>query len=161
MENLSYSPHYKQDIIWICEYNDGSFLREWTDSGEENPFSSIDKSKLRKFHTISSNFDYFINCQTGVFTVDGKQYVFPLCGLDNVNYADGLIHYKDAFTEFVSARCKHGDYDGFAIMGYEMGWKVIKDNIKSQVVLHLPSKVFEIQVTILDLQKTIKWNFKV
>jgi hypothetical protein len=46
-------------------------------------------------------------------------------------------------------------------MGYEMGWKVIKDNVKSQVVLHLPSKTFEIQVTFLDLQKTVKWNLKV
>ena len=158
---MSYSPKYAQSIMWVCQYNDGSILREWDDDGKSHSFNEIDKSKLRKFNLISKDSTCFFDCQTGVFTIDGKQYVFPLCGLENVNYADGLIHYKDAFTEFVSARCKHGDYDGFAIMGYEMGWKVIKDNVKSQVVLHLPSKTFEIQVTFLDLQKTVKWNFKV
>jgi hypothetical protein len=60
----------------------------------------------------------------------------------------------------VNEKLKHNLYDNFEIMGYEMGWKVIKDNIKSQVILHLPSKVFEIQVTFLDLQKTVNWKLK-
>ena len=160
MAELSYSPHYTQKIIWVCGYNDGSILREWDDSGKEHPFREIDKNKLRKFHLISADSDSFFDCQTGVFTVNEKQYVFPLAG-EGLAYAEGLIHYKDATTEFMNEKLKLGQYDNFEIMGYEMGWKVIKDNVKSQVVLHLPSKVFEVQVTFLDLQKTIKWNFKV
>ena len=160
MANLSYSPQYHQSMIWVAEYNDGSILREWDDSGKESPFKDINKDKLRKFHLISADSDSFFDCQTGVFSIDGKQYVFPLAG-EALAYSEGLIHYKDATTEFVNEKLKHNLYDNFEIMGYEMGWKVIKDNIKSQVILHLPSKVFEIQVTILDLQKTIKWNFKV
>ena len=157
---LSYSPSYAQGVIWVCEFFDGTILREWDDSGNEHPFKEIDRTHLKKFHLISQDSDSFFDCQTGVFTVNDKQYVFPLAG-EALAYSEGLIHYKDATTEFVNEKLKHNLYDNFEIMGYEMGWKVIKDNIKSQVILHLPSKVFEIQVTILDLQKTIKWNFKV
>jgi hypothetical protein len=160
MANLSYSPQYHQSVIWVAEYNDGSILREWDDSGKECPFKDINKDKLRKFHLISADSDSFFDCQTGVFTVNDKQYVFLLAG-EGLAYAEGLIHYKDAATEFVNEKLKRNLYDNFEIVGYEMGWKVVKDNVKSQVVLHLPSKVFEVQVTFLDLQKTIKWNFKV
>jgi len=158
--SLSYSPLYNQEIIWVCEFFDGTLLREWDDDGKEHSFREIDKSRLKKFHLISQDSDSFFDCQNGIFTVDAKQYVFPLAG-EALAYAEGLIHYKDATTEVMNQHLKVTEYDNFEIMGYEMGWKVTKDNIKSQVVLRLPSKTFEVQITFLDLQKTIKWNLKI
>jgi len=155
---MSYSPFYNQNIIWVAEYNDGSLLREWDDSGKEHLFKEIDRDKLRKFHCISSNFDYFINCDSGVFTIDNREFVFPLTGLD-LNYASGLIHYKEAFTEFKS-RPTHS-YDGFSIASYHVGWKITSGNLKSQIVFNVTEKVFTIELTFLDLQKTIKWKLKI
>lgn len=157
---LSYSPKYHQDVIWVCEFLDGSILREWDDNGKEHPFNSIDKSRLKKFHLISKDFDYYFDASNGIFTIDGIRYAFPLAG-ENLNFAEGLIHFKSATTEFVSVNRKTSDYDGFEITGYEMGWKVSHDNIKSQVIFSLPQKVFTVEVTFLDLQKSISWSLKI
>lgn len=157
---LSYSPKYHQDVIWVAEYSDGSLLREWDDSGKEHLFREIDRNKLRKFHLISSDSDSYFDCQNGVFTIDGIKYAFPLAG-ENLNFAEGLIHFKNATTEFVSANKRISEYSGFEINGYEMGWKVSHDNIKSQVIFSLPQKVFTVEVTFLDLQKTISWSLKI
>lgn len=158
MVDLSYSPSYQQSVIWVAEYDDGSLLREWDDSGKENSFRNIDKSKLRKFHLVSESFDYYFDCQTGVFTINDIKYVFPLAG-EKLNFAEGLIHFKDATTEMVLG--KKREYDGFEINGYEFGWKVTHDNIKSQVIFELPSKIFIIEITFLDLQKTILWKINI
>ncbi len=157
MVNLSYSPLYHQSVIWIAEYNDGTLLREWDDSGKESLFSAIDKSKLRKFHLVSANFDYYFDCQTGVFTIDGIKYVFPLAG-QKLNFAEGLIHFKDATTEMVFRKSR--EYDGFQINGYEMGWKVSQGNIKCQVIFNT-SKVFNVDLTFLDEQKSFSWKLKI
>ena len=156
----SYTPLYNQTVIWIAGYDDGSILREWDDSGEEHSFNEIDKKKLRKFYLISANGDCYFDCKTGVFRLDGRDFVFPLAGLD-LNYAEGLIHYKEAFTEFVSAHAKKHEYDGFEIGSYNMGWKVKYNNLKSQVILTLPEKIFSVELTFLDLNKTVSWKVKI
>lgn len=156
----SYSPLYKQDIIWVAEYSDGSLLREWDDDGKSHLFNEINKKRLRKFHLVSVEFDYFFDCKTGIFTIDGREFVFPLAGLDNINYAEGLIHYKNACTEFVPVQRKTHKYDGFEIIGYEMGWKVTFGGMKSQVIFSLPEKAFNAEVTFLEIPKTIRWKLK-
>jgi hypothetical protein len=156
----SYSPLYQQDVIWVAEYNDGTILREWDDSGKEHLFKEIEKFRLRKFHLVSADSDLFFDCHTGVFNIDGLYYVFPLSGLD-LKYGEGLIHYKDAFTEFVSAHAKTNDYAGFSIGSYEFGWKVTQGNFKSQVIYNTSRRTFYCELTILDLQKTISWTIKI
>lgn len=156
---MSYSPLYKQDVMWVAVLDDGSTLREWDDDGKSHSFNEIDKSKLRKFSLISEKFDYFIDCQTGLFHIDNREFVFPLAGL-NLKYGEGIIHYKDASTEFVSSHVRRNAYDGFEIASYHMGYKVSHDNIKSQIIFNVISKVFEMELTFLNIQKTIKWSVK-
>lgn len=157
---MSYSPLYPQKIIWVCEYKDNTILREWDDDGKGHMFNEIDKSKLKSFHLVSAEFDYFFDCWSGIFTVDGREFVFPLAGLDNVNYGEGLIHYKNACTEFVPVQRKTHKYDGFEITGYEMGWKVTYGGMKSQVIFSLPQKVFNIEITFLEIPKIVGWKIK-
>jgi hypothetical protein len=156
----SYSPLYQQDVIWVAEYFSGELLREWDDSGKEHLFSEIEKFRMKKFHLVSADFDYIFDCKTGVFNIDGMQYVFPLAGLD-LKYGEGLIHFKEAFTEFVPAPLKTGDYDGFTIASYEFGWKVTHENLKSKVIYNTKNRTFYCDLTILDLQKSISWAMKI
>lgn len=162
--SLSFSPKYFQSIIWLCELENGTTLREWNDDGTQFLFKDIPKEKLKRFHLIGkigdTSIDYFFDCKTGIFTVDGREFVFPLAGLDDVNYGEGLIHYKSACTEFVPIQRKTHEYDGFEITGYEMGWKVTFGGMKSQVIFSLPQKVFNAEITFLEIPKTISWKLK-
>lgn len=158
MTKLSFCPYYHQDTIWVAEGLDGTILREWDDEGKETPFKDIPKDKLKRFHLVGEGFDYWFDCQTGIFVVDGKRYIFPLAG-EELNYGKGLIHFKTAYQELV--RNKIHPYQGFKIAGYQMGWKATKGNIKSQVIFSLPQKEFEVQVTFLDIQKTVCWKLRI
>lgn len=158
--SLSYSPVYTQSVIWVCRFTDGSLLREWEDSGKEHLFKEIDRAKLKEFHLVSATFDYYYDCQTGIFKVDGREFVFPLAGL-GLAYGEGLIHFKEACTEFVSAYRKRSEYDGFEIVSYEFGWKVTSGNTKSQVIYNVSTKSFSVELTFLDLQKTVSWSVKI
>ena len=154
----SFSPFYYQDVIWVAELLDGTLLREWNEDGTETLFKDIPKDKLVRFHLVSEHYDYWFNAKTGVFVVDGKRYVFPLAG-KNLSYGQGLIHYKVAYQEFI--RHKIHPYQGFGIASYQMGWKVTDGNVKCQVIFTVPRKEFEVQVTFLDIQKTVSWVVKV
>lgn len=154
---MSYSPLYNQNTIWVAEYKDGSILREWDEDGKVHAFKEINKAELAKFHLISEKFDYFFDCSTGVFNVNGREFVFPLAGLP-LNYAEGLIQFKDASTEFVPEFLKTSDYDGFEITSYNFGWKVTYGNVKSQVIFSLPEHAFKIEMTVDG--KTIIWVMK-
>jgi len=158
MTKLSFCPHYLQEIIWVAELKNGKLIREWEDDGKEKLFKDIPLDELKKFHLIGEGIDYFFDCKTGEFVVDRKTYVFPLCG-EKLNYGEGLIHYKEASQEFMP----HGrnDYSGFRINGYQIGWKVIKDDIKCQILFTIPDKIFNIQLTFLDINKTVKWKIMV
>ncbi len=158
MSNLSYCPHYYQGIIWVAELQDGTLLREWSNEGKETLFRDIPQNKLKKFHFIGENIDYWFDCQTGNFVVDGKTFVFPLTGQD-LKFGEGLIHFKGGEQEFIAN--KMYPYQGFNISGYSMGWKVTQENLKVQVLFSLPRKEFDIEVTFLDLQKTVSWKVKV
>lgn len=157
---MSYSPLYKQEVLWVAEYLDNSILREFDDDGKPHLFKEIDKSKLKKFHLISADNDYFFDCKTGVFTIEDKNYVFPLAGM-NLSYAEGLIHFKNACTEFVPEHLKTHTYDGFEITDYEFGWKVTHGNIKSQVIFSFAEKSFRVEITFLDIQKTVSWKVNI
>jgi hypothetical protein len=156
---MSYSPLYNQNTIWIAQYNDGTFLREWDENGNVHPFNEIDKSRLDKFHFYTEDNVYTFDCKTGIFMVDGREFVFPLAGMP-LDFAEGLIQYKDASTEFIAPHLKTSAYDGFEIHSYNMGWKVTSGNIKSQVVLSLPNREFNVQITILDKDVTLNWKVK-
>lgn len=157
---MSYSPKYTQNIIWVAEYNDGSILREWDEEGKAHAFSEINRSKLKRFHLISKDSDYYYDCTTGFFNIDGREFIFPLAG-SNLNFAEGLIQYKDASTEFIPEFMKDTPYDGFEILSYNFGWKVANKDVKCQVILHLPERNFTIELTMLSVQKTFIWNIKV
>lgn len=157
MSKLSFSPYYYQGIIWVAELLDGTVLKEWNEQGKETPFKDIPKDKLKRFYLIGENANYFFDCQTGIFYIDGRQFVFPLSGLP-LNYGEGLIHFKEASDE---VKTKKFNYDGFSINGYQIGWKVTSDKIKSQVIFSIPQKIFYIEVTFLDIYKTAKWSVKV
>ena len=154
----SYSPHYLQDVIWVAKLSDGTLLREWDENGKETLFREIPLEKLEEFHLTGENFDYWLDCRSGVFVVGGRQYVFPLAGLD-LKYGERLIHYKSAFTEF--RRVKTYNYDGFGITDYTMGWKVTCGNFASQIIFLVPQKVFICRLTLLDLGKTVEWKVQV
>jgi hypothetical protein len=156
----SYSPIYFQPIIWVAKLLDGSIIREWDDEGKVTPFKSLDKSKLAEFHMISKDYDYFFDCKTGIFVADGREFIFPLAG-SNLPFNEGLIEYKEASTHFVPAVLKTDDYDGFGIDSFNFGWKITYGNIKCQVILSLPEKVFTVDMTLLDIQKTITWKVKI
>jgi len=158
MSKLSFCPLYLQEIIWVAETNDGTLLREWDDNGKETMFKDIPKKDLAKFHLVGEGIDYYFDCQNGEFVVDGKVYVFPLCG-EGLDYGEGLIHFKVASQEFVPNG--KNNYVGFSIQGYQMGWKVTKNNMKCQVIFTIPDKIFDVQLTFLDISKTIKWKNKI
>ena len=158
MSQRSYSPHYLQDVIWVAKLSDGTFLREWNENGKETLFREIPLEKLEEFHLTGENFDYWLNCRSGVFVVGGRQYIFPLAGLD-LKYGEKLIHYKSACTEF--RRVKAFAYDGFGITDYTMGWKVTCGNFASQVIFLVPQKVFNCRLTFLDLGKIVEWKLQV
>jgi hypothetical protein len=149
-----------QNTIWVAEYNDGSLLREWDDDGNVHLFKDIIKEKLSRFHLVSVDADYVFDCKTGIFSIDSREFVFPLAGM-SLNFAEGLIQYKEASTEFIPVYAKNSDYDGFEIQSYNFGWKVTHENLKVQAVFSLPEKVFTIEMTILDIQKTLIWKVKV
>jgi len=158
MLNPSFSPYYPQDVIWVAKLSDGTLLREWDENGKETLFKQIPLGKLKEFHLLGEDFDYWLDCQTGVFVVDGRQYVFPLTGL-GLSYGEQLIHYKDAFTEL--RRVKTHPYDGFGITGYNMGWKVTLGKFACQVIFSVPQKVFTCRLTLLEFDKVVEWKVKV
>jgi len=158
MTKLSFCPSYLQEIIWVAETKNGTLLREWNDDGKETLFKDIPKKDLAKFHLVGENLDYYFDCKTGEFIIDGKIYNFPLCG-ENLEYGEGLIHYKTAHQEFIPNG--KNDYKGFRISEYQLGWKVIKDNMKCQVIFTIPGKIFDVQLTFLDINKTVKWRNKI
>jgi hypothetical protein len=158
MANLSFAPQYFQSVIWVAKLSDGTILREWSEDGKETLFKDIPKNRLKEFHLVGEGFDYWFDCSSGAFIVDGRCYLFPLSGLD-LNYGDGLIHFKDAFTEMRMQ--KTHSYDGFNITGYAMGWSVTCGTAKVEVIFKIPEKAFFAKLTFLDLEKSVSWKVKV
>jgi hypothetical protein len=160
---MSYTPMYFQPIIWVAELENDEVLREFDDDGESHhAFIQLERNKLRKFHLISRNFDYFVDCKTGVFNLNGLQFIFPLACTD-LNFKEGLIHYKQASTHFVSR--PEGPYDGFGIQSFNIGWHVKNNDLAVKVILILNienypliQKLFDVEMTLLDLQKKYSWN---
>jgi hypothetical protein len=159
MAESSFSPYYVQKIIWVAELDDGTMLREWDENGRETLFKDIPLKRLKRFHLVSEDFNYWFDCDSGIFHVDGREFIFPLAGL-GLNYGEGLIEFKEATTEFIPPALKTHPYDGFHLLGYQFGWKVTYGGMKSQVILNLPEKVFEVELTFLDIQKTVYWKLR-
>ena len=149
-----------QEYIWVVRNEDGSFIREWDDEGKIFPFRKLDKSKISEFHMVSKDEDFYFDCKTGIFVAAGREFIFPLAGMA-LPFNEGLIEYKDASTHLIPASQKVDDYDGFNIDSYNFGWKITYGNVKSQVILSLPEKVFKVEFTLLDLQKTVSWEVRV
>jgi len=157
---MSYSPLYKQEFMWVAIYNDDSILREWDEDGKVHAFNEINQPQLKSFHIISAEKDYFFDCKTGIFVADGREFIFPLAGME-LSFGEGLIQYKEASTEFVPNVLKESDYDGFEIASHNFGWKMTHDKLKVQVVLALPARVFTVEMTMLDIHKTINWKIQI
>lgn len=102
-----YSP-VEQELIWISEYVDGTFLTEYDFiTKKENSFYSIDKNKLIRFGIVGCGHKFFYEVFGGTFNIDGHMFEFVyeeggkeyyLTG-QNQFYRD-LIQYKDAETMF-------------------------------------------------------------
>jgi hypothetical protein len=115
-----------QDFIWLGEYIDGTHLAEFNlQTGAENSFYDIKKSKLLRFGLIGHRMKLFteydglfnINGMSiqVVYRVDGK--VYPLTGLSG-KYSD-VITFKDAESIFIQG----GGVSSPKINQYNFGYK--------------------------------------
>jgi hypothetical protein len=157
---MSYSPLYHQEFMWVAIYNDDSILREWDEDGKVHNFNEIKQTQLKTFHLISAEKDYFFDCKNGIFSIDGREFIFPLSGME-LPFGEGLIQFKEASTEFVPAVLKESAYDGFEIESHNFGWKATNDKLKVQVIFTLPERIFTVEMTMLDLYKTVQWKVKI
>jgi len=97
---------------WRIDYKDGSQISEILEDGSERDFKEIELDGIKQVHIIGrgyvqyltpeynvivrqKKFDYFLDCRDGRFYFGDEYKEFPCSGL-NLNYAEGLILYKEA-----------------------------------------------------------------
>lgn len=159
----SYSPLYVQTRMWIAEYQDGSTLKEWEPSGNENLWQAINFSKFAKLHLVSDTDDDFFDARNGFFIVDKKHYIFPLAGFP-LKFKP--IQYKDAHTHFIATPAGQTlpKYAGFGVEAYHIGWETQKEDIKVKVILRVQAdaiKKFLFEMTFLDIKRKFGYELRV
>lgn len=128
-----------QKFIWVAEYDDGTFLREFNDDGSENSFYDIKRDRLKKFSLVGCGKSYGFDCRTGVFSINGEELrvrfiadngdCFEFMGQSGP-YND-IIQYKEASTAFNLLQNRVVD----KIDSHNIGWKA--KFIFEQVTFHV------------------------
>ena len=100
------NPHNKvnQDFIWVGEYSDGSFIKEFDlNTMKENNFYFIERQRLIRFGLFGHDMRLFFEVFGGHFKVMGQQYDFVYKTEDESYFLTGqplvyneIITYKDA-----------------------------------------------------------------
>jgi len=60
---------------WEVEYHDGSVVKQYPDPNTEISFKEVEENKIRKFALISSEKKYEVNLKSGLFLVNGLDYI--------------------------------------------------------------------------------------
>ena len=150
-----------QQVIWCIKYKDGSQVYEFEQDGRENSFiKNLERKK--DFEVIGlidtvNNLKYVIDLKNGEFilnglvvglskNIDGRNYHFT--GLSDVNYSDGVIHYKCSVDMPMGGVIKPATFN----IGYKIPWTfkyIVQDN---------HGEVFEICITHVQPMITVDAN---
>lgn len=130
-KNQYFSPVKQRDFIWLAEYYDSKYLTEFDfETGKQNDFYLIDKSKLIKFGLIGHGYKFNFNITGGIFDLLGRKISFiykvnnKYIYLTNKNiiYND-IITYKSAYSDF-DPFGKKLQSNNYSIYQYNFGYKI-------------------------------------
>lgn len=135
-----------QKFIWVAEYDDGTFLREFDDDGSENSFYDIDRNRLMKFHLAGNGKDYWLDCRTGVFHINGEE--ISVRYIYNGNIYE-FMRQNGKYNDIIQFKQASTDIDPFfGIMGNRIelqaiGWKakLIFEDVEFylKLILNIPT----------------------
>ncbi len=161
---MSYTKEWFQDHMWVAIYKDGTKLYEIDAAAGKplNKFQDIDKDKLQSFHLINGKNDYCFNCETGVFSIDGKEVYLPQ--KPEGDYADGIILFKEGAQHAVFGREKTHPYENFGILSYNIGYKTHVGDIVNKVIFTVDvarnTKFLTVSTTVVSLDKKMEYIIK-
>jgi hypothetical protein len=102
------SPIPAQPFIWMVEYFLGGLAEFDLESGVENSFQDIDKSKVIRFGLIGNNRKLYFECVGGTFNIAGRRIDIAFETKDGErhmltgngsNYMNDIITYKKAIAD--------------------------------------------------------------
>lgn len=135
----------KQTFTWKAVYNDGTSLCEFNEDGTDNSFYLIDKTKLVQFILTGPYFRLWFSTKTGEFYYDSEL----ITSISNeyfnlpVDYADGLIQYKDGAQYLVQKTVQLGHKEIMfgmqhdTVQAHYFGYKFKHGDKKVQIVVRI------------------------
>lgn len=147
MIDKMFSPKgYSQPFVWFAKYNNNEMLTEFEDSGKENEFKDIDKSRLAEFGMLGRGAKLSYSVATGVFDITGKKVEFMLecedgsaiCLNGSPRQYNDVITFKSAYLDYDPATQQSENIiDGY-FFGYKHSFAVNGMSIHSKIVFALP-----------------------
>jgi hypothetical protein len=147
-----YSPvPNKQALIWIAEYDDGTFLAEYDfNSQKKNDFYSINKDKLLRFGFIGNGSKAYFNISDGTFIIDDNKIQISYIHNENEVFLTGrtfiyndIIQYKSAIADIDVMSLKSNENIIGDVSCHSIGFKKQLDLFDSSIhfksILHIPS----------------------
>lgn len=147
-----YSPvPNKQPLIWVAEYDDGTFLTEYDlNTKNKNDFYSINKNKLLRFGFIGNGSKAYFNISDGTFIIDDNKIQISYIHNENEVFLTGrtfiyndIIQYKSAIADIDVMSLKNdqdivGDVSCHSI-GFKKQLDLFDSSIHFKSILHIPS----------------------
>lgn len=136
-----------QRPYWELTYKNGVVVRE----SDTNTFQSIIKDLLLSFKLVQPNmYEFELNCETGVFTVNHKKVdtntILNNLGHQHLNYGAGLIQFKSARVLIGSQGASDEILDTA-----NLGYKVSLNGFLYQFII---THDYNIDINILEIKVT-------
>ena len=134
----------EQQYAWKAIYKDCTNLCEFNEDGSRNEFKDIDKSRLSQFILFGNHFRIWFSAYTGeiYFNHEKVQQLNEYYNLP-VNYAEGLIQYKNGNQFIINKAVDLGDGKarefGYTVdnivHAHCMGYKFHNEGKKVQILI--------------------------
>ncbi|WP_312339056.1 hypothetical protein [Anaerospora hongkongensis] len=135
-----------QPFIWFADYGNKQMITEFEDSGIENKFHDIDKTRIKEFGILGRGAKLSLNASNGIFDICGKKVEFLIWKDDDtiINltsqespYQD-VINFKSAYVEHnLNTNQSYSVIDGF-LFGYKHNFKISDNEFFNKIIFALP-----------------------